>query len=246
MISRHARIIPLIAFVLLALAAPSAAQRSEAAARPAVDPALFGGLRYRMIGPSRGGRVTTVTGVPSQPFTFYQGSTGGGVWKTVNAGVTLTNVSDAFFGEASMGSVEVALSDPNVVWAGTGSEGIRSNVSTGRGVYRSTDAGATWRWMGLQGAGQIGAVRIHPADPRTVFVAAVGNAFRPNRERGVYRSADGGTTWRKLAGGLPQGLFGKSNLAVSAADPRRVYALIEAAPGGGLYRSDDAGESWAL
>jgi photosystem II stability/assembly factor-like uncharacterized protein len=303
MISRHARILPIV-LLSFVLAAPAPAQRADAAARPAVDPALFGGLRYRMIGPSRGGRVTTVTGVPSQPFTFYQGSTGGGVWKTVNAGVTWTNVSDAFFGEASMGSVDVSLSDPNVVWAGTGSDGIRSNVSTGRGVYRSNDAGATWRWMGLRDAGQIGAVRIHPTDPRTVFVAAVGNAFRPNRERGVYRthdagatweqvlsisdstgavdlefqpgnpdvvyasmwraerkpwtvisgareggiyrSTDGGTTWRKLGGGLPAGLFGKSNLAVSAADPRRVYALIEASPGGGLYRSDDAGESWRL
>ena len=284
-----------LTLLALTIASPAAAQ---------VDSALFGGLRYRMIGPSRGGRVTTVTGVPSQPFTFYQGSTGGGVWKTTNAGTTWENVSDAFFGEASMGSVEVSLSDPSVVWAGTGSDGIRSNVSTGRGVYRSTDAGASWRWMGLREAGQIGAVRIHPTDPRTVFVAAVGNAFRPNPERGVYRTRDGGetwekvlfvsdstgavdlefqpgnpdvvyasmwrgerkpwtvisgareggiyrstnggTTWAKLGGGLPTGLFGKSNVAVSAADPRRVYALIEASPGGGLYRSDDAGESWTL
>ncbi|HEX6750559.1 MAG TPA: hypothetical protein VF092_24935 [Longimicrobium sp.] len=268
------------------------------------NPALFRGLRYRMIGPGRGGRVTTVTGVPSQPFTFYQGSTGGGVWKTTDAGQTWLNVSDAYFSEASMGAVEVSLSNPDVVWAGTGSDGIRSNVSTGRGVYRSTDAGRTWTHMGLPRAGQIGGIRIHPANPQTVFVAAIGNAFAPNRERGVYRtrdggrtweqvlfvsdstgavdiefqpgnpevvyasmwrgerkpwtiisgareggvyrSTDGGTTWRKLGGGLPTGLFGKSNLAVSAADPRRVYALVEASPGGGLYRSDDAGDTWTL
>ncbi|HEX8243824.1 MAG TPA: hypothetical protein VF541_10020, partial [Longimicrobium sp.] len=276
--------------------------RDTAARVGGFDPSLFGDLRYRMIGPNRGGRVTTVTGVPSQPFTFYMGSTGGGVWKTVDAGQTWVNVSDPFFTEASMGAVEVSLSDPNVVWAGTGSEGIRSNVSTGRGVYRSTDAGRTWTHMGLRDAGQIGAVRIHPSDPQTVLVAAVGNAFEPNPERGVfrtrdggrtwqkvlfvsdttgavdlefqpgnpdvvyasmwrgerkpwtiisgareggiYRSTDGGTTWRKLGNGLPAGLFGKSNVAVTAANPRRVYALIEASPGGGLYRSDDGGESW--
>ncbi|HEX8904069.1 MAG TPA: hypothetical protein VF771_04465, partial [Longimicrobiaceae bacterium] len=299
----------LLAISLAAFVPPLAAQRSPArrdtmTRAGGFDPALFRDLRYRMIGPNRGGRVTTVTGVPSQPFTFYMGSTGGGVWKTTDAGQTWINVSDPFFTEASMGSVEVSLSDPNVVWAGTGSEGIRSNVSPGRGVYRSTDAGRTWQRMGLAQAGQIGAVRIHPTNPQTVFAAAVGNAFAPSRERGVYRtrdggrtwekvlfvsdstgaadvelspddpnvvyasmwraerkpwtiisgareggiyrSTDGGTTWRKLGGGLPTGLFGKSNIAVSAADPRRVYALVEASPGGGLYRSDDAGDTWRL
>jgi len=283
---------------------PAVGSAQSARGAVGVDPALFSGLRYRMIGPSRGGRVTTVTGVPGEPFTFYMGSTGGGVWKTTNAGQSWVNVSDPYFTEASMGAVEVSLSDPNVVWAGTGSDGIRSNVSTGRGVYRSLDAGRTWTWAGLRGAGQIGGVRIHPTDPRTVFVAAIGNAFAPNAERGVfrtrdggmtwekvlfvsdstgavdvelqpgnpnvvyaamwraerkpwtvisggreggiYRSTDGGTTWTKLGGGLPAGLFGKANIAVSAADPRRVYALIEASPGGGLYRSDDAGDTWRL
>jgi photosystem II stability/assembly factor-like uncharacterized protein len=292
----------LIALTVVPLAL--AAQQQAAPPQGGFDPALFRDLRYRMIGPNRGGRVTTVTGVPSQPYTFYMGSTGGGVWKTVDAGQTWVNVSDPFFTEASMGSVDVSLSDPNTVWAGTGSEGIRSNVSTGRGVYRSADAGRTWTFAGLRDVGQIGAVRIHPANPQVVFVAAVGNAFAPNHDRGVYRtrdggttwekvlfvsdstgavdlefqpgnpdviyasmwrgerkpwtiisgaheggiyrSTDGGTTWRKLGNGLPTGLFGKSNVAVSAADPRRVYALIEAKPGGGLYRSDDAGDSWRL
>ena len=299
------RLRPTSAVLLAITLAPIPLLAQPAPAPPGgFDPSLFRDLRYRMIGPNRGGRVTTVTGVPSQPYTFYMGSTGGGVWKTVDAGQTWVNVSDPFFTEASMGSVEVSLSDPGVVWAGTGSEGIRSNVSTGRGVYRSTDAGRTWTHMGLREAGQIGAVRIHPSDPRTVFVAAVGNAFAPNRERGVYRtrdggstwekvlfvsdstgavdlelqpgnpdvvyasmwrgerkpwtivsgareggiyrSTDGGTTWRKLGNGLPTGLFGKSNVAVTAADPRRVYALVEASPGGGLYRSDDGGDSWRL
>src|ERR1022692_5244876 len=114
------------------------------AGQSSYDPALWSGLRYRMIGPERGGRVTTVTGVPSQPYTFYMGSTGGGVWKTTDAGHSWANISDGFFPVASMGAVEVALSDPNIVWAGTGSSKIRSNVSIGRGIYKSADAGKTW------------------------------------------------------------------------------------------------------
>src|SRR6202521_3012892 len=110
------------------------------------DPAFWSGMRYRMIGPERGGRVTAVTGVPSQPYTFYMGSTGGGVWKTTDAGHSWVNISDKYFKVASMGAIEVSLSNPNVVYAGTGSSKIRSNVSIGRGIYKSTDAGQTWQW----------------------------------------------------------------------------------------------------
>ena len=300
MISRSLALLPLAA-VLLAPAAAEAQRRAPARAE-GYDSVFFGALEYRMVGPSRGGRVTAVTGVPSEPHTFYMGSTGGGVWKTTNAGITWQNVSDPYFTEASMGALDVAPSNHAIVWAGTGSDGIRSNVSTGRGVYRSLDAGKTWAHMGLRETGQIGGVRVHPDDPNTVFVAAVGNAFRPNPERGlfrtrdggrtwekvlfvsdstgavdvefqpgnpqvvyasmwraerkpwtvisgareggIYKSTDGGSTWRKLTRGLPSELFGKSNVAVSAANPNRVYALIEAKPGGGLYRSEDAGETW--
>ncbi|MDB4952344.1 MAG: hypothetical protein JWM27_4993 [Gemmatimonadetes bacterium] len=284
--------------------AAHASTRNAVSAAPSVDPGLFAGMRWRMIGPGRGGRVTTVTGIPAQPQTFYMGSTGGGVWKTTDAGRSWRNVSDGFFAAASMGAVEVAPSNPDVVWAGTGSDGIRSNVSIGRGVYRSTDGGKTWTFAGLRDVGQIGGVRAHPTNPDVAWVAALGNPFARNPERGVYkttdggrtwrrtlfvsdstgaidvelqpgnpdvlyasmwrgerkpwtiisgaheggiyRSADGGETWTKLTRGLPSGLFGKSNVAVSAADPRRVYALIEAAPGSGLYRSDDGGDTWAL
>src|SRR5579859_1736243 len=162
------------------------------------NPALWNGLRYRMIGPERGGRVTAVTGVPSQPYTFYMGSTGGGVWKTTDAGHSWANVSDGFFSVGSMGAVEVSLSDPNIVYAGTGSSKIRSNVSIGRGIYKSTDAGKTWTFAGLRDVGQISTVRIHPADPNIVYVAALGNPFAPNKERGVYRSNDGGKTWKNV------------------------------------------------
>ncbi len=294
------------ALALSAAALPRTAstQSTPVQRTPPVDPAMFAALRYRMIGPARGGRVTAVTGVPSQPFTFYMGATGGGVWKTDDAGANWRNVSDRFFGEGSIGAIDVAASDPNVVYVGTGSDGMRSNVSTGRGVYRSGDAGRTWTFVGLRDAGLIGAIRVDPRDANVAYVAAIGNAFKPNPERGVYRtrdggktwqrvlfvsdstgavdvelqpgspnvlyasmwrgerkpwtiisgareggiykSTDGGTTWAKLGGGLPNGLFGKSNLAVTAANPNRVYALIEAKPGSGLYRSEDAGATWAL
>jgi hypothetical protein len=132
---------------------------------PVFSPALWSGMKYRMIGPNRGGRVTAVTGVPSQPFTFYMGSTGGGAWKTTDAGHSWVNISDKYFKVASMGAIEVSLSNPNVVYAGTGSSKIRSNVSIGRGIYKSTDAGQTWEWMGLRDTGQIATVRVDPSNP---------------------------------------------------------------------------------
>src|SRR5579885_2487609 len=158
------------------------------AAAQSMNPALWSGLRYRMIGPYRGGRVTAVTGVPSQPLTFYMGSTGGGVWKTTDAGHNWVNVSDGQIPVGSMGAIEVSLSDPNVVYAGTGSSKIRSNVSIGRGMYTSTDAGKTWSFIGLRDAGQISTIRVHPTNANVVYVAALGNPFVPNKERGVYRS----------------------------------------------------------
>ncbi len=161
-------------------------------------PELWSGMHFRMIGPDRGGRVTAVAGVPSQPFTFYMGSTGGGVWKTTDAGHSWTNISDGFFSVASMGAIDVSQSDPNVVYAGTGSSKIRSNVSIGHGIYRSADAGKTWTFDGLRDVGQIATVQIHPTDPDTVYVAALGNPFIANKERGVFRTTDGGKTWKNV------------------------------------------------
>jgi photosystem II stability/assembly factor-like uncharacterized protein len=267
-------------------------------------PALWSGMKYRMIGPNRGGRVTAVTGVPSQPYTFYMGSTGGGVWKTTDAGHSWQNISDAYFTVASIGAVEVSQSNPNAIYVGTGSSKIRSNVSIGRGMYKSTDAGKTWTWTGLRDTGQIATVRVDPANPDLVYAAALGDPFVPNpdrgvfrskdggktwqkvlyvsdtlgaadleiqpgspnvlfaclwhgqrkpwtiisgaREGGIYKSTDGGDTWNKLAGGLPNDLFGRANVAISASKPNRIYALIEAKPGSGLYRSEDAGATWTL
>ena len=164
----------------------------------AVDPALFKGLRYRLIGPSRGGRVTAVTGVPSQPTTFYMGVASGGVFSTTDNGVTWTPITDGKVPVASIGAIAVADSDPNIIYLGTGSDGVRSNVSTGRGVYKSTDAGATWKFVGLYNAGQIGAVRIHPTNPNIVWLSATGDIFKANTERGVFKTTDGGATWKKV------------------------------------------------
>lgn len=266
---------------------------------------LFKELQFRNIGPTRGGRVTTVAGVASEKATFYMGATGGGVWKTEDFGASWYNVSDGFFTTPSIGAIRVAPSDAKTIYVGTGSDGIRSNVITGKGVYKSIDAGKTWTHIGLEETGQIGAVEIHPGDPNVAYVAAIGQAFNANEERGVYRtkdggqnwekilyvsdttgavdlelhptnpdiiyacmwrgerkpwtvisggkeggvykSVDGGNSWTKLTNGLPSGLFGKSDLAVSPAAPDRVYVLIEAPVGeGGVYRSDDAGASWKL
>src|SRR5215213_3109473 len=267
-----------------------------------VDSTFFNGLRYRLVGPSRGGRVTTVTGVPSQPKTFYMAVASGGLFRTMDNGVTWTPITDGKVPLGSTGSIAVADSDPNIIYLGTGSDSVRSNVSTGRGVYKSTDGGQKWMAAGLYNAGQIGAVRIHPTNPDIVWVAAGGDIFKPNAERGVFKTTDGGKTWRKVlfisnklgamdielqpgnpnvvyawmsqlerkpwtiisgareggfykstdggetfakAGtGLPSELIGKANLAVTAAQPDRLYALVEAKPGGGLYRSDDAGQTW--
>ncbi|MEM1358339.1 MAG: hypothetical protein AAGF89_09080 [Bacteroidota bacterium] len=260
-------------------------------------------LEYRNVGPTRGGRATAVAGVRTQPGTFYMGATGGGVWKTEDYGTSWQNVSDDYFSTPSIGAIRVAQNDPNIVYVGTGSDGLRSNVITGKGAYKSVDAGKSWKHIGLDKTGHIGAVEIHPTNHNVVFVAAIGNAFAPNPERGVfrtkdggkswekvlfiseqtgaadlefmpsnpdiiyatvwqaerkpwtiisggeeqgvYKSIDGGDTWTKLEQGLPAGTVGKIDLAVSPANPSLLYALVEAPKGkGGLYRSNDQGESF--
>ncbi|HEY8228347.1 MAG TPA: hypothetical protein VIG25_23985 [Pyrinomonadaceae bacterium] len=298
------RSICLVFLSLFVLVPQSFGQTTPSSQNTTVDPALFKGLRYRLVGPSRGGRVTTVTGVPSQPKTFYIGVASGGLFRTTDSGATWTPITDGKIPLGSTGSVAVSESDPNIIYLGTGSDGVRSNVSTGRGVYKSIDGGQSWSFVGLYNAGQIGAVRIHPTNPNIVWVAAVGDIFKPNIDRGIFKTSDGGQTWRKvlfvsdtvgamdvetqpgnpnivyawmsrlerkpwtiisgsreggfykstdggehftrIATGLPTELIGKANLAVTPANPQRIYALIEAKPGGGLYRSEDAGQSWSL
>ena len=270
-----------------------------------IEPSFLDGLEYRSIGPYRGGRVTAVEGTASSPFTFYMGSTGGGVWKTENAGETWENISDGFFKAGSIGSVEVADSDPNVIYVGTGSDAPRGNISAGIGVYKSTDSGKTWKHSGLRHGGQIGKIIAHPNNPDLVYAAVLGNIFGPNEERGVfrsknggetwenilfindktgaidinldpnnprilfagfwrverkpwtlidgsedggvYKSVDGGDNWERVHGGLPdKGLLGKVDIAISPADSSRIWVMQQTSKEetGGLYRSDDGGESW--
>ncbi len=163
-----------------------------------IPDSLFSEFKYRNVGPARGGRATTATGVATEPGTFYMGASGGGVWKTTDYGITWKNISDGFFSTASIGAIEVAPSNSAVVYVGTGSDGIRSNVITGKGVYKSINSGKTWEHIGLEKVGQIGAVEIHPQNSDTLFVAAIGQAFQPNKERGVYRSYNGGESWQQV------------------------------------------------
>jgi photosystem II stability/assembly factor-like uncharacterized protein len=263
---------------------------------------LYSGLRWRLIGPFRGGRVNAVSGVPGQPNTFYYGSVCGGLWKSTNAGRTWAPLFD---GQpvASIGAIGVAPSNPNVLYVGTGEADMRDSISFGNGMYKSTDAGHTWKHIGLENTRQIARVLVDPRNPGIVFVAALGHAYGPSPDRGVYRSrdggatwqkvlsrgdaagavdiafdprnskviyatmwatrrppwyiyspsigpggglfksTDGGTTWKQLLAGLPSGNFGRSGIAVAPANSRRVYAIIDAKDGG-LYRSDDTGATW--
>jgi photosystem II stability/assembly factor-like uncharacterized protein len=289
---------------LCALALVVSSSIAAAQPTPIIDPAFLDSMKYRSIGPYRGGRVTAVAGVAQQMHTFYMGSTGGGVWRTDDAGQTWRNVTDGQLKSASIGAIAIAPSDPNVIYVGTGSACPRGNVSAGDGIYRSTDAGRTWAHIGLPEAGQIGKIRVHPENPDLVYAAVLGHIFGPNPDRGVYRSKDGGKTWEKvlfvsgktgavdismdaknprilyagmwraerkpftfisgdpvegglykstdggdtwkeLTEGLPKGATGRIGVSVSPANPDRVFALIEAeGTEGGLYRSDDAGKSF--
>jgi photosystem II stability/assembly factor-like uncharacterized protein len=210
-------------------------------------------LRWRLIGPFRAGRVVAVAGDPSEPRTFFFGSTGGGVWKTTDAGVSWRNVSDGFFRRASVGALGLSASDPNVLYAGMGEACIRGNVSHGDGVYRSADGGATWAHCGLEATRHIGRVRVHPTDPDVVYVAALGHAHGPNDERGVYRSRNGGRSWDLVLHRGPDA--GAVDLALDPHNPRIMYAcfwqtrrlpwkLESGGPGSGLWKSIDGGDTW--
>ena len=214
---------------------------------------LVNQLRFRQIGPFRGGRVVAVAGVPSQPNVYYFGGVGGGVFKTTDSGLSWVPMSDGQFKTGSVGAVAVADSDPNVVYVGMGEACVRGNATHGDGVYKSVDAGHTWRNVGLQDSYHIGAVRIHPKDPNTVYVAALGHLWGPNDMRGVYRTTDGGATWKQVL--KRSNMAGAVDLAMDPSNPRVIYAAFweisrkpwrmdSGGPGSGLFKTTDGGDNW--
>ena len=224
------------------------AQKTSTPASPGFD-----ALKWRCIGPSRGGRVVAVSGDPVDRMTFYFGACAGGIWKTVDGGVFWHCVSDGFMGSAAVGSIAVAPSDANVIYAGTGETAIRLDVSYGDGMYKSTDAGRTWSHIGLKNSKFIGRICIHPQNPDLVYVAALGDVFGPNSERGVFRSKDGGKSWEKIL--YRSDVAGAIELTMDRANPRILFAsmwearrnfwnISSGGPGSGLFRSTDGGDTW--
>ncbi len=217
------------------------------------ETASWKSLKWRSIGPYRGGRVTAVAGVATQPHVYYFGATGGGVWKTTDAGVNWEPISDGQFTTGSVGAIAVSQSDPNVIYVGMGESPIRGNVSHGDGLYKSTDSGKTWKRMGLEQTRHIARVRVHPRNPDLVYVAALGHAFGPNPERGVFRSSDGGKSWQKIL--YRDEKAGAIDLVFDPSNPNTLYAglwqvlrtpysLESGGPGSGLFKSTDGGDTW--
>ena len=223
-------------------------------AKPAPAKSPFEGMKYRLVGPFRGGRVLAVAGVPGESDTYYFGAVAGGMWKTTDGGLNWHPLWDKFTeASASIGAIAIAPSDPNVIYAGTGEACIRGNIVMGNGVYKSTDAGKTWKFSGLRDTYAIGRMIVHPKDPNLIYVAALGHPFGPNTTRGVFRSRDGGKNWQRVlyvddkTGGIDI-QFDLSNPNILFAGMwqtvRKPWTLESGGPGSGLYRSADGGDTW--
>ncbi|MCB0371689.1 MAG: glycosyl hydrolase [Muricauda sp.] len=219
---------------------------------PAYPEDLYSSLEYRLIGPFRGGRSAAVTGVPGEPNLFYFGATGGGVWKTTDGGRSWDNISDGYFG-GSVGAVEVAQSDPNVIYVGGGEVTVRGNVSSGYGVWKTEDAGKTWQKAGLEKSRHVPRIRVHPTDYNTVYAAVLGDIYKPTKERGVYKSTDGGKSWKQILfvndhAGAVDLTFDPNNPRILYAATWRVqrtpYSLSSGGDGSALWKSTDSGETW--
>ena len=246
----------LLAFLFTLILSPSLwAQRKQSKTKTIhqeIPVSKLGGLEWRMVGPFRGGRSATVTGVIGDRNLYYMGTAGGGVWKTTDGGQTWENISDGFYG-GSIGAIAVSQSDPNVIYVGEGEETVRGNVSSGRGLWKSTDAGKTWQSIGLKQSEHIGRIRIHPSNPNLVYVAAMGNLWKPNAQRGVFRSKNGGETWEKIL--FESDKAGAVDLVLDPNNPRIIYAntweikrngyrMDSGGPGSKLWQSVDGGDHW--
>ncbi len=253
------RLIHCSCLVLAAIAAVPTAASAQGQANAAYDTALFRAMQWRNIGPSRGGRADAATGVTSQPYVYYAGFTGGGLWKSDNAGHTWRNISDGPGGagmSGSIGAIAVAESDPNVVYVGTGEHAVRGQSSSyGNGMFRSTDAGRTFTRIGLESSRQIAQVRVHPSNPDIVFVAVQGDRWKGTSDRGVYRSFDGGKSWTLVLKG-PNATTGASDLSMDPTNPRILYAALwdhqrlpwqvrSGGAGSGIWKTVDGGDTWS-
>ena len=229
-------------------------KKSKATEYEIIPDSIFHGFQWRNIGPFRGGRSVASSGVVKEPMTYYFGSTGGGIWKTVDDGITWKNVSDGFLKTGTVGAISVSESDPNVVYAGMGEHAARGVMtSMGDGIYKSEDAGKTWKHMGLDHSRHISDVVIHPENPDVVFVSVQGAQYGPTEERGVYRSLDGGKNWEQVL--FVDNRTGASSVVLDMTNPRILYAAMwehsrypwtmeSGGPGSGLYKSIDGGNTW--
>ena len=244
----------LTACFLLLTTQKTAAQsrRSKKQNTTKINPELHESVQYRSIGPFRGGRSAAAVGVPNQPKVFYFGATGGGVWKTTDGGETYANISDGYFG-GSIGSVAVAPSDPNVLYVGGGEVTVRGNVSSGKGVWKSVDAGSSWTYSGLPNSRHVPRMVVHPQNPDIVYAAVLGDLYKPNNDRGVYKSIDGGTSWKKIL--FSDAQAGAVELVMDPSNPRHLYAstwriqrtpysLNSGGKGSALWKSTDSGATW--
>ncbi|HAA21759.1 MAG TPA: glycosyl hydrolase [Cytophagales bacterium] len=221
---------------------------------PAFDEEAVDALSWRNVGPHRGGRSTAASGFPDNPYEYLMGSTGGGVWRTTNAGETWTNISDGFFNTGSVGAIAISSADPNVIYVGMGEAPVRGVMTShGDGVYKSTDRGRTWTHVGLEGVRQISKIRIHPTNPDIAWVGGQGSPYGLTDQRGVYKTTDGGTNWRKVL--YVNDKAGVSDLSLDATNPRILYAafwehqrlpwkVVSGGEGSGIWKSEDGGETW--